>query len=89
MEILEEALELRSSGIKLPILVLNEFWPGREKEVIREKLTPAIFRTDMIKSLRQEGERLGASVGYYFKLDTRMTRLGFSHSQVSQLFIEC
>ena len=87
--ILEEALELRSAGIKLPILILNGFWPGQEKEIIRKKLTPAIFRKDMIKTLRQEGERLGIPVGYYLKIDTGMTRLGFAHSRVSQVFTEC
>ena len=87
--ILEEALELRSAGIKSPILILNGFWPGQEKEIIREKLTPAIFRKDMIKTLRQEGERLGIPVGYYLKIDTGMTRLGFAHSRVNQIFTEC
>ena len=61
--ILEEALELRSAGIKLPMLILNGFRPGQEKEIIREKLTPAIFRKDMIKTLGQSSERLGTSSG--------------------------
>ena len=51
--ILEEALELRSAGIKSPILIFNGFCPGQEKEIIREKLTPEIFRKDMIKTLGQ------------------------------------
>jgi len=86
--ILEEALELRSAGIKLPMLILNGFRPGQEKEIIREKLTPVIFREDMIKTLGQSSERLGTPVDCYLKIDTGMTRLGVAHSRVSQVCTE-
>src|SRR5271170_237084 len=39
-----EGIELRESGIRKPILVLTGFWPGEEKRLIDNRLTPAVTR---------------------------------------------
>ena len=35
-----EGIELRESGIRKPILILTGFWPGEEKRLIDNRLTP-------------------------------------------------
>src|SRR5258708_12977941 len=38
----EEGVELRKAGVKRPILSFCSFWPGLEKMIVENKLTPAI-----------------------------------------------
>src|SRR5579862_5664195 len=41
-----EGIELREGKIRKPILVLTGFWPGEEKRLIQNNLTPAITRCE-------------------------------------------
>src|ERR1700689_2538596 len=43
-----EGVELRESGIRKPILVLTGFWPGEEKRLIKNRLTPAVTRLEAV-----------------------------------------
>lgn len=74
--VLEEALELRQSGIRCPILLLNGFWSGQEEEIVHNNLTPAVFSRRMIQDLARVADRLKTKVRYHLKIDTGMSRLG-------------
>ena len=39
-----EGIELRESGIRKRILVLTGFWPGEEKRLLENYLTPTVTR---------------------------------------------
>src|SRR5262245_27829982 len=47
----EEAIELRTAGIKQPICCLEGFWLGQEAAVIQHHLTPILFRVDQLEAL--------------------------------------
>ena len=87
--ILEEALELRRAGIGLPILILNGFWPGEEEEIIRQDLTPAVYREDMVLQLAREARRLKSPARYAVKIDTGMTRMGVPYEQAGEMIRRC
>ncbi|MGH9914443.1 MAG: alanine racemase, partial [Pyrinomonadaceae bacterium] len=74
--ILEEAITLRESGIKEPILVLGGIWPGQEEASIKYHLTPVIYRFDRLKSLERAVRAARMQIDVHIKIDTGMGRLG-------------
>jgi alanine racemase len=46
-----EGIELRESGIRKRILVLTGFWPGEEKRLIENHLTPTVTHVDDLRHL--------------------------------------
>jgi len=81
-----EGAELREAGLRLPILVLTGFWPGEEKRIIENRLTPAITRCDQLPLLERAAARLKVSprrpIGFHLKMDTGMNRLGITLGDV-------
>lgn len=72
----EEGAKLRAADIRQPILCLGGFWEGQEDFVIEERLTPVIFRLDLLDRLNRAAGRAGKRVAYHLKVDTGMGRLG-------------
>src|ERR1700730_162001 len=54
-----EGIELREVGIRKRILILTGFWPGEEKRLIQNRLTPTVTRLQDVRDL----ERAAKSVG--------------------------
>ena len=72
----EEGLELRSAGVTKPILCLGGFWNGQQALCLQERLTPVVYRPDMIESLDSMARDSGVVADVHLKLDTGMGRLG-------------
>src|SRR5437773_8692424 len=72
----EEGVELRSSGVTKPILCLAGFWEGQEALCLQERLTPVVYRADMIESLDRAARNHGVIADVHLKVDTGMGRLG-------------
>jgi alanine racemase len=72
----EEGVELRSAGITKPILCLGGFWSGQEIACLQQRLTPVVYRLDMIESLDRAARVAGVLVDVHVKIDTGMGRLG-------------
>lgn len=72
----DEALELRESGIKAPILVLAGMNPNEAKAVVKGELTPTVYSLRIASVLNDYAKKFGVQVGYHLKIDTGMTRLG-------------
>lgn len=73
---LEEALELRSAGIRRPILVLGILDPADAPLLVEYGLTAAVFSERMVAALQVAGERFGRRADVHVKIDTAMGRLG-------------
>jgi len=80
----EEGIELRASGIGQPILVLGGFWEGQASACIQQRLTPVIYRLDMLAALDQAAKDAGVVADVHVKLDTGMGRLGIRVDQLSE-----
>ena len=72
----EEGVELRRAGITKPILCLGGFWKGQEVVCLRERLTPVVYRHDMIESFDRAALEIGVVADVHVKVDTGMGRLG-------------
>jgi alanine racemase len=83
----EEGLKLRDAGIATPILCLGGFWEDQEQSLIAARLTPVVFRLDLLDRLDSAARSVGARVDYHLKVDTGMGRLGVTLSELDN-FLE-
>ena len=79
----EEGVELRNAGIMRPILCLGGFWSGQEAALLHQKLTPVVYRLDMIESLDCVARNASVVADVHLKIDTGMGRLGVRADEVS------
>ena len=80
----EEAIQLRNSGIAQPVLCLAGFWPGQAAACVQHRLTPVIYRLDMLKELDQAAAETGVIADVHVKVDTGMGRLGVRFDQINE-----
>ncbi|MDA0195231.1 MAG: bifunctional UDP-N-acetylmuramoyl-tripeptide:D-alanyl-D-alanine ligase/alanine racemase [Bacteroidetes bacterium] len=80
----DEGIELRSKGIKTPIMVMNPP-PDSVESLIQYDLEPEIFSLLQLKSLI-ENIAEGASLKIHLKIETGMNRLGFQEEHIDDLF---
>jgi alanine racemase len=78
VSLVEEGLELRSAGVRCPVMVLGAFYNGHQDEVISERLTPVIYDQGDLERFAAAARRRGERVALHLKVDTGMSRLGFS-----------
>lgn len=78
---IEEALELRRSGIQKMILILGytgvEWYP----QLVEQKISQTIYTWEMAEQLNEEAGKLGQKAVVHIKLDTGMGRIGFAPSE--------
>ena len=74
--IIEEALSLRESGIRKPVLILSCVDPSRASEVVSENLTVSIADMEMARALSAEASRQGRKAAVHIKVDTGLHRFG-------------
>jgi alanine racemase len=85
-----EGIELREAGIRKRILVLTGFWPGEEKRLLENHLTPTVTRVDDVRHLERAAKSFlgkqargkSGRVKFHLKINTGMNRLGISPSEV-------
>lgn len=80
----EEGIELRGAGIATPILCLAGFWEGQQDACLQHKLTPVVYRLDMIEALDRSAHNAGMVVDVHVKIDTGMGRLGVQPEGVTE-----
>lgn len=75
--ILDEAVQLRKTGIEAPILVLNHTDPARSGEIVSLGITQTVFSHELAEALSAAALKLGCKAKIHIKIDTGMTRIGF------------
>ncbi|NLO38700.1 MAG: alanine racemase [Ruminiclostridium sp.] len=78
VSMLDEAIQLRDIGVKVPILVLSYTDPVRAEEIIEYGITQTVFSHDLAQALSKAAVKLGKQARIHIKIDTGMTRVGFS-----------
>jgi alanine racemase len=75
--LLEEGIELRDAGIRLPILVMGGYYGRAWGELLRHELTPVVHEPSQLEALAEE-VRYSCSepIKIHLKVDTGMSRLG-------------
>jgi alanine racemase len=80
--IVEEAVQLRNSGITADILVLEGAWPGQEEEAIGNRLHITAYSLEAVRRLDSAAEEIGQQAMVQIKVDTGMNRLGISWREI-------
>jgi alanine racemase len=88
--LLEEAVELRAAGIRVPILVMGGYYGSRLDglgEILEHDLVPVVYDVGQVERIaafaRFEAE---APIGVHLKVDTGMGRLGASPGELAAIF---
>ena len=75
--IIEEALELRESGIDKMILILGYTPESAYEEVIKNHISQTVYTFEMAEKLNETAQKLGEKAIVHIKVDTGMSRIGF------------
>jgi len=82
---IDEAMELRSSGISLPVLILGPVEPMEFGKLIEFNIYPTVISMDYAKELSEAYRYRGIYPKVHIKIDTGMGRLGIP---IERAFIE-
>jgi alanine racemase len=74
--LLEEAIQLRESGIHAPILCLGGLFADQAGSFLDHNITPTVVNIAQANSLNTVGRENGVKVRFHLKIDTGMGRLG-------------
>src|SRR5450755_1817655 len=80
-----EGIELREAGIRKRILVLTGFWPGEEKRLIQNQLTPTVSRVDDLRHIERAAKSMrgrSSRLRFHLKINTGMNRLGIEPAEI-------
>lgn len=84
--LLEEGIELRDAGIKLPILVTGGYYGRAWGELLRHDLTPVLHDPGQVELLADEVRYSGSEpIRAHVKIDTGMSRLGMLQADLPRL----
>ncbi|HEX6276496.1 MAG TPA: alanine racemase [Polyangiaceae bacterium] len=84
--LLEEGIELREAGIRVPILVTGGYFGRAWGEVVRHELTPVLHDPGQIEALASEVRfSESGSVRAHVKIDTGMSRLGVNPNELERV----
>lgn len=78
-----EALQLRNSGIRTPILVLGHVSTELLSVMVQQEIRPTIFTLQDAKALSEQAVILGKTARFHIAVDTGMHRIGFMPTQES------
>lgn len=85
---LDEAVVLRTEGIKKPILVLGCVFPDQYMAMLKHDIRMNVYTEEMAEAISQMAAREGMTAYMHIKLDTGMARLGFDITENSVAAIE-
>ncbi len=77
VSIIEEAVELRNSGITKPIMIFGYTSPDQFDELINNNIEQTIFQVDVARKLSHAAFKLGKTAKIHIEIDTGMRRTGF------------
>jgi len=76
--ILDEALELRSAGVKTPVLVLGFTPPEQADILVANDITQTVYLIEAAEAISRAAVRLEKTAKVHVKVDTGMGRIGLS-----------
>jgi alanine racemase len=80
----EEGVVLRAAGVRAPIVVLAGFGAGQVRALVQHELTPVVSTPATLEGALQAAREAGRPWPVHVKVDTGMTRLGFTPARVGE-----
>ncbi len=74
---IEEALEIRHSGVRTPILVLGFVPPECASKAVENDITLSVYSLEIAKAFSKVVNGIGKTLKIHLKFDTGMGRIGF------------
>ncbi len=74
--LVEEGIELRDAGIKIPIIVLGGVFESQIPKIAEYSLTPVVYQEGFLKAIAKEAENKNKQINIHIKIDTGMGRIG-------------
>ncbi len=81
--IIEEGIKLREAGIDKPLLIFGYTPEEQYKELLQYDITQTVFQYHSAEALSREAKRQNKTAGIHIKVDTGMSRIGFSDTEDS------
>ena len=88
VSLVEEALELRAAGVRVPITVLSAYYDRCHGQVLDEDLTPVVYEPSDLDLFSQAAVARGRLCDVHIKVETGMNRLGIAPERLRRLFGE-
>ncbi len=85
---ISEAITLRESGIKTPILVLGYIEEEKYNELFRQNITPSIYSFEVLEKISEAAKKTGRKIDVHVKIDTGMNRMGFRFDEIGRVIEE-
>lgn len=79
--VLDEAIELRQAGFKVPIFVLGYTQPERAEEVVQYDLEQSVYSLEAATGLSKAAAAQNKTVQIHIKVDTGMGRIGLQANE--------
>ena len=76
-----EAVELRTAGIRKPVLVLFNALPVHAETIIDYQLTPSVYEPGLCNALSRAAQAKGTAVSVHLDVDTGMNRGGIWYTE--------
>jgi alanine racemase len=86
--VVDEGIELRRAGFKVPILILGFTDKERAEEIISNDLESAVYSWDLAEAISKEAERQGKTAKVHVKIDSGMGRIGLQPNSDSVQLIK-
>ena len=83
--VIEEGIELRQSGLDVPILILGSIFPDEAEDLVRHDLATIVCTLPLAQALAKEAEKQNKTVSVHIKIDTGMNRLGVLPENLPEL----
>ena len=77
---LPEAIELRESGIKIPIMIIGHTTPEEMPAAVQYDIIQTVSSLDWAKKIDQAAAKLGKKAVVHIKIDSGLGRIGFCPS---------
>ncbi|MDO4458982.1 MAG: alanine racemase [Clostridia bacterium] len=74
---IEEAIQIRRKGVKLPVLILGYTPAACAKTLADNNISQCVYSLAYVRELSAEAVKAGVTVKMHIKIDTGMSRLGF------------
>ncbi len=78
----EEGLEIRESGVAVPVLILGCCYPDQAKDIVAGELTPVVTQIELASSLNDAAKSLGKAAKLHIKVETGLGRLGVDKKEL-------
>lgn len=83
---IEEALRIRKSGVEGMILITSVVKLEEVEQAIKNNISMSVSEIDNIEQINDIASDLGVIANIHIKVDTGMTRLGFSIDDIIEVF---